>query len=53
MSQGREDWIDQFAAAWAREYPDRDTSSLLLVTRLARLSELIDAFQEEVLEPAS
>ena len=51
MTRGREDWVDQFAAAWEREYPDRDTSSLLLVTRLARLSELIDAFQEEVLEP--
>lgn len=51
MSRGHKDWIDQFSAAWEREYPDRDTSSLLLITRLARLSELIDAFQQEVLEP--
>ena len=45
------DWIDEFSAAWAREYPATDTSSLLLITRLARLSILIDAFQREALEP--
>ncbi|MDB4433256.1 MarR family transcriptional regulator [bacterium] len=49
---GSMDWIDDFSAAWAREYPDAaDTSSLLLVSRLARMSVLIDAFQREVLEP--
>jgi DNA-binding MarR family transcriptional regulator len=48
---GQRDWIDAFSAAWAREYPDRDASSLLLIALLARLSELIDAFQREVLEP--
>jgi DNA-binding MarR family transcriptional regulator len=45
------DWIDEFSAAWAREYPDTDTSGLLLITRLARLSVLIEAFQRETLEP--
>ncbi len=45
------DWIDEFSAAWAREYPATDTSSLLLLTRLARLNILIDAFQQEALVP--
>jgi DNA-binding MarR family transcriptional regulator len=45
------DWIDQFADAWAREYPAKDTSGLLLITQLARLSILIDTFQREILEP--
>jgi len=45
------DWIDKFAEAWAREYPATDTSSLLLITRLARLSILIESFQRESLEP--
>jgi DNA-binding MarR family transcriptional regulator len=45
------DWVDEFAEAWAREYAAADTSSLLLITRLARLSILIDAFQQETLEP--
>lgn len=48
---GQMDWIDKFAEAWAREYPATDTSSLLLITRLARLSILIEAFQRESLEP--
>jgi DNA-binding MarR family transcriptional regulator len=48
---GPMDWIDEFSAAWAREYPATDTSSLLLITRLARLSILIEAFQQEALEP--
>ncbi|MBX7159280.1 MAG: MarR family transcriptional regulator [Acidimicrobiia bacterium] len=39
-------WVDDFAEAWAREYPDaEDTSAMVLVTLLARLSVLIDAFQ--------
>ena len=45
------DWLDEFSAAWEREYPATDTSSLLLITRLARLSILIEAFQRESLEP--
>jgi DNA-binding MarR family transcriptional regulator len=45
-------WIDDFSNAWAREYPDaRDTSGLRLVTLLARLSVLIEAFEQETLEP--
>jgi DNA-binding MarR family transcriptional regulator len=45
------DWIDEFSAAWAREYPDTDTTSLLLITTLTRLSMLIDTYQQETLEP--
>ena len=45
------DWMDEFSAAWAREYPATDTSGLLLITRLARLSALIEAFQRETLNP--
>jgi DNA-binding MarR family transcriptional regulator len=45
------DWIGEFSAAWAREYPAKDTSSLLLLTRLARLSILIETFQREALAP--
>jgi DNA-binding MarR family transcriptional regulator len=45
-------WIDDFSEAWAREYPDAmDTSGLLLITLLARLSVLIEAFERETLEP--
>jgi len=44
-------WIDDFSDAWAREHPDAtDTSGLQLVTLLARLSVLIDTFQQEILE---
>ena len=44
-------WIDDFSEAWAREYPDAtDTSGLLLITLLARLSVLIEAFEQETLE---
>jgi DNA-binding MarR family transcriptional regulator len=44
------EWIDDFIEAWAREYPDAtDTSGLLLITLLARLSVLIDGFQQETL----
>ncbi len=45
------DWIDEFSKAWAREYPTADTSSLLLITRLARLSGLMHAFERETVEP--
>lgn len=39
-------WVDDFAQAWAREYPDaEDTSAMVLVTLLARLAVLIESFQ--------
>ena len=45
-------WVDDFSGAWRREYPDaKDTSGLLLVTLLARLSVLIETFEQEALEP--
>ena len=45
-------WINDFTEAWAREYPDAsDTSGLLLITLLARLSVLIETFEQETLEP--
>jgi DNA-binding MarR family transcriptional regulator len=45
-------WVDDFSDAWAREYPDADdTSGMLLVTRLARLSILIESFQADTLQP--
>lgn len=45
------DWIDELLAGWHREYPSLDTDSLPPMVRLARLAILIQAFQEEVLEP--
>ena len=45
-------WVDDFSDAWAREYPAAtDTSGLILVTLLARLSVLIETFEQETLEP--
>lgn len=45
-------WVDDFAAAWAREYPDaEDTSGLVLISLLARLSLQIEGFQAAVLRP--
>lgn len=39
-------WLDDFVQAWAREYPDaEDTSAMVLVTLLARLAMLIEGFQ--------
>lgn len=46
-------WVDDFSEAWAREYPDADTSGMLLIARLARLSVLIDAFARDILDPFS
>jgi len=44
------EWVDDFSEAWAREYPAAvDTSGLLLIALLARLSVLIDSFQQETL----
>jgi DNA-binding MarR family transcriptional regulator len=46
------DWISDFADAWAREYPDaEDTSGLLIIALMARLNVLIETFEQEVLEP--
>ncbi len=45
-------WVDDFSEAWAREYPDAaDTSGLLLIARLARLSVLIETFEQDTLAP--
>lgn len=45
-------WVDDFSQAWANEYPDAaETSGLLLIARLARLSVLIEAFQADTLRP--
>ena len=44
-------WIDDLSAAWEREYPDLDTSAFPPMVRLARLSVLIDSFQQAVLSP--
>lgn len=45
-------WVDDFSEAWAREYPDAaDTSGLLLIARLARLNVLIEAFEQDTLQP--
>jgi DNA-binding MarR family transcriptional regulator len=45
------DWIDELSEAWARDYPDVDTSTLSPMTRLIRLGVLMDTFQHETLEP--
>ncbi len=45
------DWIDELSAAWARDYPEVDTSTLSPITRLVRLGVLMDTFQHETLEP--
>jgi DNA-binding MarR family transcriptional regulator len=45
------DWIDDLGSAWRREYPGVDVSTLPPLVRLARLSLLIEAFQQEVLGP--
>jgi DNA-binding MarR family transcriptional regulator len=44
-------WIDDLSTAWDREYPDLDVRTLPPMVRLARLSVLIESFQNEVLEP--
>jgi DNA-binding MarR family transcriptional regulator len=44
-------WIDDLSTAWDREYPDLDTSAFPPMVRLARLSLLIEGFQQEVLAP--
>ena len=44
-------WIDDLSTAWEREYPDLDTTTFPPMVRLARLSVLIDGFQQSVLSP--
>ena len=44
-------WIDDLSTAWEREYPGLDTSSFPPMVRLARLSVLIEGFQQNVLSP--
>ena len=44
-------WIDDLSTAWDREYPDLDTASFPPMVRLARLSVLIEGFQQAVLAP--
>lgn len=45
-------WVGDFSEAWAREYPDTaDTSGLLLIALLARLSLVIEAFEADTLQP--
>jgi DNA-binding MarR family transcriptional regulator len=45
------DWIDDLSSAWQREYPDLDTATFPPMVRLARLSVLIESFQQTVLSP--
>jgi len=45
------DWIDDISKAWRHEYPELDTRAMAPLIRLARLGILIEAFQQEVLEP--
>ena len=44
-------WIDDLSTAWEREYPDLDTTTFPPMVRLARISILIDNFQQAVLAP--
>ena len=44
-------WIDDLSTAWDREYPGLDTATLPPMVRLARLSVLIETFQQAVLSP--
>jgi hypothetical protein len=45
-------WVDDFAEAWAREHGgSANTSGLILIILLARLSVLIEGFQATVLKP--
>ena len=44
-------WIDDLSTAWEREYPDLNTATFPPMVRLARLSVLIESFQQTVLAP--
>ena len=43
------EWMDKLTASWAKTYPDADVTGLVPMARLARVSLLLTAFQEEVL----
>ncbi len=45
------DWIEEWVAEWTREQPDLDYSSLSPLIRLARLTNLFESFQGDVLAP--
>lgn len=45
------DRIEEQTRGWKREYPQLELSSLPPLIRLARLSDLIDTFQNDVLAP--
>lgn len=45
------DWIDEIYEAWEREFPNADTTALKTITRLARLTVLLESFQVDVLAP--
>lgn len=44
-------WIDDLSTAWERVYPGLDTATFPPMVRLARLSLLIESFQQAVLAP--
>ena len=45
------EWMDELTASWARSAPGVDVSSLLPMAKLARVSLLLTAFQDEQLAP--
>ena len=45
------DWVEELTNSWKKEYPQLDVSSLPPLVRLARLGDLIDSIQNDVLEP--
>jgi DNA-binding MarR family transcriptional regulator len=45
------DWVEELRKSWRKEYPQLDVSSLPPLVRLARLGDLIDSIQNDVLEP--
>ena len=45
------DWVEELGKSWKKEYPQLDVSSLSPLVRLARLGDLIDSIQNDVLEP--
>jgi len=45
------EWMDKLTASWARSAPGVDVSSLVPMAKLARVSLLLAAFQDEQLAP--
>lgn len=45
------DWFDDLTRGWATEFEDLDASNLTPLVRLARLGVLLEAFQQDVLDP--